>query len=378
MLIDRRIVSQFDWALLILALLIPCLGLLVLYSAAYDPNLALNSSWLKRSPNFQKQAIFLGIGVGCAIIAVCLSTQFLNRIAYFVYAIGILLLLGVLEFGVLVNNARRWYSFGALKLQPAEFMKIAVILAQARWLSRHPPRYGGYGFTELIVPFLFFAVPALLVMEQPDLGTAVSLSAIGFLMVLFMGIRWKSLVIMVTGIAIAIVPIWYGVLHDYQKRRVLVLIDPGIDPKGTGYHIIQSKIAVGSGGFLGRGFLKGTQSHLEFLPEHTTDFIFSVLSEEFGFVGCMLVIVLYLAFLYRIMMVVVRGKDLYSMLVAFGVAGMFFFHVSINIGMVVGILPVVGIPLPLFSYGGSAILTNMIAIGLVLGIGARRLIFSSR
>lgn len=381
MLIDRRLLSQFDWPLLALGLLIPCFGLVVLYSAGYDPDSAAGAiSWLPaaiRSVAFEKQALFLLIGLLSLLVGLSCSPQFLARYAYVIYTLCVLALIAVLLVGTVSNGSRRWINLGFVNLQPAETMKLGLILALARFLSKSPPRAGGYRVLQLIGPFSFFVVPMALIMSQPDLGSALSLGAIGFAMILFMGIHTRSLVIMVVVVAAAIYPAWHA-LHPYQQRRVEVLFNPNIDPRGSGYHIIQSKIAVGSGQAFGKGYLKGTQTQLEFLPEHTTDFVFSVLAEEWGFLGCVTVLSLYFLFLFRMLRVVARSKDLFSALVVFGIGSWFFFHVSINIGMVVGILPVVGIPLPLFSYGGSAVLSSMFAIGLALGFGMRRLYYVGR
>jgi rod shape determining protein RodA len=223
----------------------------------------------------------------------------------------------------------------------------------------------------MILPFLIFLIPMGLIMKQPDLGTALSIGAIGFSMVLFSGVNVRSLLLLI-GIGLsALYPAWLN-LHDYQKRRLLVLVDPEADPLGSGYHILQSKIAVGSGQLFGKGFLQGTQTQLQFLPEHSTDFIFSVLAEEWGFIGCLFVLALYLLLLYKLSRVVTKCRDSFSMFLVVGMIAYIYCHVMINIGMVIGLLPVVGIPLPLFSYGGSSLLSNMMAIGIALGVSVRR------
>ncbi|MBX7145065.1 MAG: rod shape-determining protein RodA [Oligoflexia bacterium] len=373
--------SQFDWYLLALAFLIPICGLVVLYSAGYDPDASdFLLKWLPgeiKSIPFEKQLFFLGVGVLVVAAALSIPTAWLQRLAYPVYGLCFILLIAVLipKIGIVSNGSRRWIPLGIFNLQPAEFMKTALILTLARYLSRNLPRPGGYGFRQMLVPSLLFALPMYLVARQPDLGSALSLGAIGFSMLLFVGIRVRALVIMALTLVLAAYPAWHH-LHPYQQRRVLVLFDPDADPKGSGYHITQSKIAVGSGQILGKGFLNGTQTQLEFLPEHTTDFIFSVLAEEWGFIGCVSVIFLYALFLVRILRVVARSKDVFTALVAFGVCAWFFFHTFINIGMVVGLLPVVGIPLPLFSYGGSALLSCLFGVGLVLGVAMRRLSYA--
>ncbi len=381
MWIDRRLVKQFDWILLALTLTIPIFGLVVLYSAGYDAEWGGVSlfwwPWQIQSQAFLRQFIFLAGGIVAIVVGVSLSPNFLNRVIYFLYFGCIILLVLVDLFGTVVNGSQRWLSVGGLNIQPAEITKLAVILTLGRYISRNPPKSGGYKFKELIAPFLLFLIPTGLILKQPDLGTAMVVCSVGFAMVLFAGIRVKVLLILLISGIIAVVPAWH-MLHDYQKRRILVLVDPDIDPKGSGYHINQSKIAVGSGEFAGKGFMKGTQTQLEFLPEHTTDFIFSVLAEEWGFVGCMVVLALYMAFLMRIVSVIARSKELFLGMVIFGIGSQIFIHTVVNVGMVIGLLPVVGIPLPLFSYGGSSVLSCMFAIGLVLGLDMRRLVFVAR
>lgn len=377
MLLDRRLLKYFDHALLGLTLLIPCLGLIVLYSAGLDldgPQPAF--SWLPfefSSPAFARQILFMSVGLGLMLVAALIPTQFLLRYSYPIYGVVLALLAIVLAMGSIAKGAQRWIDLGPISFQPSEMMKPALIFAMARYLSRHPPASGGYGFMQLIVPFLIFGVPMLLIIAQPDLGTALAIGAVGMAMVLFMGIRIKSLLLMALSLVAAALPAWQFVLHDYQKRRVMVLFNPDADPLGSGYHIIQSKIAVGSGGLFGKGFLHGTQTQLEFLPEHTTDFIFSVLGEEWGFMGSALVVMLYGVLVYRMLRIVSRSNDLFAGLLAFGVSAQIFFNAAINIGMVIGLLPVVGLPLPLFSYGGTSLLSSMFAIGMVLGVGMRRL-----
>jgi rod shape determining protein RodA len=245
----------------------------------------------------------------------------------------------------------------------------------ARYLARHPPRPGGYGFKDLVPIVMIFGIPAGLILRQPDLGTAIVVGMIGLSMLLFMGVRWKVLFIVAALGLSALYPAWLS-LHDYQRRRVEVLLNPELDPRGSGYHINQSKIAVGSGKVFGKGYLDGTQTQLEFLPEHTTDFVFSVLAEEWGFAGCLVVLSLYFALLSRMLQIVGRSRELFSGMMVLGIAAMVFIHSAVNIGMVIGLLPVVGIPLPLFSHGGSGLLSMMFSIGLILGIDMRRFLFS--
>lgn len=374
-LIDRRLIQAFDWGLFGAFLLIPLAGMVVLYSAGFDSDSTASFlPWLSKyvpSPALVRQISFILIGLVVMMMAVALPTVWLQRSAYVLYAIIIIALIAVLLFGRVSNGSRRWLTFGPLNIQPAEAMKLALILTFARYLSRHPPPEGGYKFVSILIPLAIVGVPMLLVMKQPDLGTALMLGGIGMSMLLFVGIRRRVLVSMLVLAVGAAYPLW-NMLHDYQQKRVLMLFNPETDAQGSGYHIIQSIIAVGSGGFAGKGFLRGTQSQLEFLPEHSTDFIFSVLAEEWGFIGCVVVILLYALFLYRLLRVAQRSRDLFGTLVAVGVSALIFIHVFVNIGMVIGLLPVVGIPLVLFSYGGSSLISTMFSIGVVLGISMRR------
>lgn len=378
--IDRRIFLHIDWVLLGLSFLIPALGLIVLYSAGFDPDSeSVLSTWLPfifQSPTCAKQAAFLVIGFFVMIVGLSIPTQVFHRYAYLVYFLGVLLLACVATFGTIVNGSRRWLDFGGLNLQPSELMKMGIIFSLARTLSRAPPRnHSGYSLSELLTPLLLLALPMFFIIKQPDLGTGLSLCLVGLSMILFVGIRPKTLLI-VTGIFLSLLyPSWH-MLHDYQQRRILVLLNPEIDPSGSGYHINQSKIAVGSGELFGKGFLQGTQSQLEFLPEHTTDFIFSVLAEEWGFFGSIAVLTCYFLLLLTMLKIAYKSKDLFSCLLVIGITSQIFIHVVINTGMVMGILPVVGIPLPLFSYGGSALVSLMFGLGVVQGVSMRRSIFS--
>ena len=375
MQIDRRIFSYFDWWLLIVATLIPLTGLVVLYSAGYDPDanepLFGILPIIIASPACKKQILFLIVGIITAFITVMIPTQRVGKYAYGFYGACVFLLFVVSVFGVIIKGSQRWIDLGPIHFQPSEITKMGVILALSRYLSTHPSPRGGLKLKGLIVPFLIFLLPMLLILKQPDLGTAMSIGAIGFTMVLFSGVNFRSLALLFAIGISAMYPAWLH-LHDYQKRRVLVLIDPEADPLGSGYHILQSKIAVGSGELFGKGFLQGSQTQLQFLPEHSTDFIFSVLAEEWGFVGCMFVLGLYLLLLYKLCGVLRKCRDSFSLFLVVGMIAYIYCHVLINIGMVIGLLPVVGIPLPLFSYGGSSLLSNMMAIGIALGVSVRR------
>jgi rod shape determining protein RodA len=377
--VDRRLFPHFDWTLFVFTALIPMVGLLVLYSAGYDPDAKID---LFGSLDFEfksaacvKQAVYLGVGLVVMGIGLAIPTQLLHRYSYVAYAIALTLLVLVALCGVVVNGSRRWLDVGLFKLQPAEFMKLALIITMARVLSKAPPRDSvSYTVRELMVPVLWIIVPMALIMEQPDLGTALSLASVGIGQILFVGVRPKVLIGTVLALCVLAYPAWHS-LHQYQQRRIMVLLNPEADPQGSGYHITQSKIAVGSGELFGKGFQKGTQTQLEFLPEHTTDFVFSVLAEEWGFVGCTFVLGLYFCLISALLRVAHRARDLFSCLLVIGITTQIFAHLVINVGMVIGLMPVVGIPLPLVSYGGSSLLALLFGLGIAQGVSMRRTIY---
>ena len=361
---------------LVIGLIILCIfSLINLYSAGYvlsDNDTKSIFTTLSQSRPALKQASYFGIGFVLISLLIFIPATFLQSISYIAYSLGLILLVLVAKFGIVVKGSRRWLDIGPVNLQPAELIKMGVILALSSYLSSHPPQSEkGFNLKELIVPALIVGLPAGLIMLQPDLGTAMTVLGIGTLMILFIGIQPR---IIVTSIMLGIllsVPAW-NLLHDYQKKRILILVNPESDPLGSGYHITQSKIAVGSGQIFGKGFLRGTQSQLEFLPEHHTDFVFSVLAEEWGFAGCAALLLLYLYILGRILRIAIKSKDLFSMFLVIGFGSMIFVHAIINLGMVIGLFPVVGIPLPLMSYGGSSVLSTMTGLGIILGISTRR------
>lgn len=376
----RRLSSDIDWALLALTVGISLCGLTVLYSAGYDPEATVDLFGITQvhfsSAACLKQGVFVLGGMLAMLIGMSIPTHIFSRYAPLLYVAALLMLVAVASFGVVVNGSRRWLDLGFVNLQPAEFMKLGLILFMAKRLAKNPPQDGSaFALRELVIPLLIVALPMALIMQQPDLGTALSLGLVGFIQILFMGVRPRALMLIAATLAILAYPAWLS-LHDYQQRRILVLLNPESDPQGSGYHITQSKIAVGSGELFGKGFREGTQSQLEFLPEHTTDFVFSVLAEEWGFVGSVSILVLFLLLLFRMLRVASRARDVFSTLVAMGITAQFFGHIVINIGMVIGIMPVVGIPLPLMSYGGSAMLSLMFGLGIVQGVSMRRLMFS--
>jgi rod shape determining protein RodA len=294
--------------------------------------------------------------------------QTLMRFALPAYLLGLLLLIGVALFGDVVNGARRWLYVGVVRFQPSEMMKLALPLMLAWYFHRNETALRPRDFA---AGAALLALPVLLIARQPDLGTAVLVAAAGFYVVFFAGIGWKVLAALgVLGLA-SLAPLW-GLLHDYQRRRILTLLDPTQDPLGAGYHIIQSTIAVGSGGLTGKGWLHGTQTHLEFIPERHTDFIFAVFSEEFGLLGNCLLLVLYALLVGRGLMIAANAASFFARLLAGSIALMFFTYAFVNMGMVSGILPVVGVPLPFVSYGGTALATLFVALGILMSIHRHR------
>jgi len=366
MQIDRRLFIHFDWVLLGIVLVIASIGILNLYSATAKIEMA-------GIPYYLKQFFWLLIGLAMMVTIVFVEYRFYSDFAYIVYSVALFLLIVVLVYGIITSGAQRWVRIGPLSFQPSEFVKISFILALAKFFHR-PPDRKGYSLKQLPLPFLLLLVPMALILKQPDLGTAIILLLVFFSILIFVKIRWSSLLTVgLTGAAA--VPLLWSLLKEYQKRRIITFFNPDLDPLGAGYHLIQSKIAVGSGGIIGKGFLKGTQSKLGFLPEQQTDFIFSALGEEWGLIGSLLVIGLYLAFILWGLRIAVQAKDRFSAILAFGVVAMLFWHVFINVGMVLGMMPVVGIPLPLLSYGGSFIVSTLIGVGLLLNVSMRRYLF---
>ena len=311
-----------------------------------------------------------------AFVMMCLIAQFspaqLERWSLGLYLIGILLLLLVLFAGSIGKGAQRWLEIGGISFQPSEIMKLAVPMVIAWYFSETPLPPS---ISRIVIPCLLIMVPVLLIRQQPDLGTAFLVAVAGFSVLFIAGIRWKLIVGIFSFAALSTPVIWYF-MHDYQKRRILTFLDPEQDPLGSGYHIIQSKIAIGSGGIYGKGWMNGTQSRLEFLPERSTDFIFSVFSEEFGFLGFLLLICVYLFIIARCLYIAMHAQQTYGRLLGSGLALTFFVYIFVNIGMVTGQLPVVGVPLPLVSRGGTSMVTLMMGFGILMAIHTHRRLLS--
>ncbi|OQY17633.1 MAG: rod shape-determining protein RodA [Desulfobacteraceae bacterium 4572_35.1] len=363
---DRRLIANFDWTLLLLVAVTAGIGVLNLYSSTAGWNML-------GQPIYTKQLFWLAIGLAIASCLTIFNYRHLEHMAIGAYLICIGLLVTVLLFGKTTMGATRWIDVGFFNLQPSEITKIVIIIALAAYFNRHESPIG-YNLVELWAPGLIIAIPVLLIIKQPDLGTAMLVIFIGTTMALFAGIRrWTLTILSVLGSA-AMIGGWF-LLHGYQKERIHTFLNPERDPLGTGYHIIQSKIAVGSGGLWGKGFMHGTQSQLSFLPERHTDFAFSVFAEEWGFCGSLIILGLYLAIVLWGINIARKANTSFGMYLAVGITAMFFWHVVVNLGMVIGLLPVVGVPLPLFSYGGTSMITTMIGVGLLLNISMRRFMF---
>ncbi|PLX77298.1 MAG: rod shape-determining protein RodA [Desulfuromonas sp.] len=363
---DRRLIVNFDWVLLLLVCLLTGIGILNLYSAT--------STWsAAATPVYLKQFYWLGIGLVIALSVCLFDYRNLEYFATPLYVLNVLLLVAVLVVGKTSMGATRWLNLGFFNLQPSEIMKLMIIVVMARYFSVKD-QVQGYNFKELWMPFALLGVPVLLIMKQPYLGTAMLVIFIASSMALFAGIQRRTLIsLSLMGLA-AVGGGWF-LLHDYQKQRIKTFLDPERDPLGAGYHIIQSKIAVGSGGLFGKGFMQGTQSQLSFLPERHTDFAFSVFAEEWGFTGCLILLLCYLLLVTWGIYTARRANDLFGMYLALGVSAMLFWHIVVNLGMVIGLLPVVGVPLPLFSYGGTSMVTTMIGVGILLNVSMRRFMF---
>lgn len=349
---------HIDLPLLLGLLLLAGAGLVVLYSAGSADALLI-----------QRQLIRLGIAFGVMMLLAQVNPDTLLRWTPWLYGIGIALLIAVLLTGVIGKGAQRWLDLGFVRFQPSEMMKLAVPMMVAWYLAERPmpPR-----LSHIAVALLIVMVPTLLIAKQPDLGTSLLIACSGLFVLLFAGISWR----LVGGAVLMLVPmaalLWRFGMHDYQRQRVLTFINPESDPLGSGYHIIQSKIAIGSGGLFGKGWLNGTQAHLDFLPERSTDFIFAVLSEEFGLIGIILLLTLYFAIIMRGLVIAHNGQDSFQRLLSGGLIMTFLVYLFVNIGMVSGLLPVVGLPLPLVSYGGSSMVTLMASFGILMAVQTHR------
>jgi len=364
--IDRRLVANIEWPLLLVTLALVGCGLMTILSATYQEARPLSSILVK-------QTVWAVAGLAGMLVAMFFDYRLLHRYGYVIYAIAVGSLIVVHFAGVQGGGARRWIGVGPVSLQPSEFMKIALVVVLAtnlhRWAGKERLSLG-----KLVAPIALFAVPALLILRQPDLGTVILLGLVAFSVLLVAGLPLR--LVMVAAIVVGpALPVAWQHLKPYQKRRITSFLDPQGDPLGAGYHVLQSKIAIGSGMVHGKGYLRGTQNNLHFLPEQHTDFVFSVFAEEWGFVGCTLLLSLYGALILRGLMIAGKAKDNLGALLAAGLTSIVLWQVVINVAMTSGALPVVGITLPFLSYGGSSLMALLVSVGLVMNVSMRRHVF---
>lgn len=321
---------------------------------------------------YQRQLVWGAGGALCMLVAMCFDYRKLRNMAWFLYVFALVLLILVPIAGKTVYGAKRWLSLGFMSIQPSELAKLAVLVLAARLLSRDGRPLGWMEFFKVV---LVGVAPAALIVLQPDLGTTMLLLLILGGMILFHGMRGYVLKTCVLAAPCAGVLMWFVGMHDYQRQRILSFLDPANDPRGSGYHILQSRIAIGSGEIWGKGFGEGTQSQLRFLPERHSDFAVAVFGEEWGFAGCVFLVTLFCLFLLAIFSTAAQAKDRFGSMLVVGIFFYFFWQIVINMGMVIGLMPVVGVPLPFISYGGSATLVNFTLLGIVLSVSMRRFMF---
>lgn len=356
--LSRRV----DTFLLWVALAIVSLGVITLFSAT-DQSIA----------RISNQLTSLAFSLALMWVVANIPPQTLARSAVPLYVLAVVLLIGVALFGTMVNGSRRWLNLGVARFQPSELMKIALPLMLAWYFQKFE---GRIGWADFVLAAVLIAVPVWLIKRQPDLGTALLIGASGFYVLYLAGLSWK-IIVGLTAIGVAAAPLVWPHLHDYQRERILTFIDPTRDPLGAGYHSSQASIALGSGGVVGKGWLNGTQTHLDFLPERHTDFVFAVFGEEFGLVGNIVLLALYLLLIGRGMIITVNASTMFTRLIAGAITLMFFTYAFVNMGMVSGVLPVVGVPLPLVSYGGTALISLFIGLGILMSVQAHRKLMST-
>ena len=355
----QQLIAHIDFPLLFITLAIMAIGLATIHSATYDAN-----------ERIYAQAGNMGVALTIMWLVSRIPPQKLMGYAIPLYVVGVVLLVAVFMFGIRVNGATRWLSLGITRIQPSEIMKIAMPLMLAWYFEKYE---ASLKLKHYLGAALLVLVPFALIAKQPDLGTALLVGSAGFYVIFFAGLPWKIIFGMVAA-GVAAAPFIWNMLHDYQQKRIMTLIDPTTDPLGSGYHIIQSTIAIGSGGPIGKGYLNGTQTHLEFIPERHTDFIFAVYSEEWGLLGNAVLVLLYTLLIGRGLMIASAAPTLFSRLLAGAITLGFFTYAFINMGMVSGILPVVGVPLPFMSYGGTALVTLFLGIGMLMSIHTHRML----
>ena len=358
--------KKFNWSLLALEVILFGIGIWNLISATgvQDKSLGL----------YKSQLLWFGIGMCVTVVILLLHYSIFSRLAYVIYFANLLLLGLVLILGKSTLGAKRWIGIGAFKIQPSEFMKLSIVICLAKYFELDQT-VGGYRMKDLVLPTLLVGIPCGLIMLQPDLGTALIVLLTFVSMMLFIRIQPKTMAIIAICAATSMPLAYKFGLKPYQRQRLISFLDPAADPKGSGYNSIQSMIAVGSGQVFGKGYRQGTQSQLNFLPEHHTDFIFSVFSEEHGFVGCILLLMIYFIFMINGLSVAYQSNDKFGVLLALGIMTIFFWHIFINMGMVMGLLPIVGVPLPFLSYGGSSLITSILSVAILTNIANKKFMF---
>ena len=359
----HRYLRNLDWILIWTILLLTGIGMVLIASATHGDALVSGSNRF-----VQRQGLFLLVDVLLAAGIISLDYHSLKRLALPLYGFTVLLLLGVMFFGHASLGAQRWIQIGPATFQPSEFSKAFMIVCLAAFLDEHSEYLEQW--KDYLPACLFMVIPFVLVLRQPDLGTALVFVAIAFSMFWVCGFKLKWIGVLTAMFACA-TPVLWQFLHEYQRNRIRVFLDPELDPFGAGYHVIQSKIAIGSGMLWGKGWMQGTQSQLDFLPENHTDFIFAVAGEEFGFIGAVIILLLYMLLIWRGLTIALNAEDRFGTLLAAGITGMYLFHVLVNVGMTIGIMPVTGVPLPFLSYGVSSLTTNMLLAGVLQNINVR-------
>ncbi|MBT5632056.1 MAG: rod shape-determining protein RodA [Nitrospina sp.] len=363
-MIDQRLVSNFNWIFFLTCLGISILGVVIIYSANHGrPEAFFRGLYIK-------QIYWIGYGLVAMLIALALDYRWFSRYAYLIYFITLLALAYVLINGVVASGSRRWVYIGSISIQVSEFAKVSLIIALAKYFESGKMS-GQYTLKDLLIPALMTALLGGLIVVQPDLGTTMMVFFIFLVFIAAIEMN-KATLIKLFSCGLLMAPAIWFFLKDYQKTRLFTLFNPELDPLGAGYHSIQSKIAIGSGGFWGKGLLAGTQSRLNFLPEKHTDFIFSVFAEETGFLGVAVLLSLFLFIILKGLNIAFRAGDRFGFFLALGLISSISFYIIFNVGMTIGLFPITGIPLPLLSYGGSSLITNFFAIGLLLNVEMRR------
>ncbi len=355
------IIWSIDWPLMVIVLILSAWGFVALYSAGYS------FPW-----RIDGQIRNLAAAGAAMMLFATMPLKWTRNLAVPAYIVGLVLLVATLLFGVNTKGATRWLDIGVIRIQPSEIMKLATPLLIAWYFQiRLTAQEGVLKWWDYLVAFVMLALPVALILKQPDLGTSILVLASGFAVIFFAGLSWKFLLLLISGVLVAL-PIVWNSLYDYQRQRVLTLLDPSSDPLGAGVHTLQAIIAIGSGGMTGKGWMNGTQAHLDFIPERTSDFLFAVFSEEFGFFGDICLLGLYTLLIMRALYIASVANTVFERLLACAIATIFLIYSFVNMGMVSGILPVVGVPLPFMSYGGTALLILGICCGLLMKISAQR------